>query len=141
MAFVREKILETNKELYDSFNFYCYGEKIEANEFTGWLVDKERGIYFIYLDGGRERSDVYALIWQGEIVIIDAESRGSMSEETIKTQLLIENIKASKKLADKKEERINIIKEAFRAEYRRSELTYEKFPEPVFVDEERFHGK
>lgn len=52
MAFVKEKILEENKELFDSFNLCYDGVKREVNKFTYWLVDKEREIYFIYLGGG-----------------------------------------------------------------------------------------
>lgn len=72
MAFVREYILDDNKELFDSFNLTYDGKQREANEFATWYADKERGIYFVFLGGGVfEQASTYALIWKSEKIIID----------------------------------------------------------------------
>lgn len=137
MAFVKEKILEENKELFDSFNLCYDGVKREVNKFTYWLVDKEREIYFIYLGGGAlEHPYVYALIWKNRKVIITVESR-SYKENV---HWLIESIKASKSLEQDKKAIIEIIKEVVPITYG-CEVIFEVFPEPVFVEEERLNGR
>ena len=137
MAFVKEDVLGNNMELYESFNLYYDGKKRNPNGATQWQVDKERDIHFIFLGGGAlERPKVYALIWKGEKVIISVESRPQRKGNV---HWLIEEIKASKNLEQYKDELVEIIKEVAEADYG-CEVVFMKFPEPIFVEEERLNG-
>lgn len=76
MAFIYEKILEKDWDLYNSFNLSYGGKKLIANKYKYWIIDRERKIYYILLGGGAfERPIEYALIWNDEIIFIDIESK------------------------------------------------------------------
>ena len=137
MALVKEDVTGADKALFDSFGFVFDNEPVKAGRFTTWTVDRKRDIYFTYLGGGAlERPSVYGLIWKNNKIIITTEIRGYID----KNHWLIESIKASNNLKDKKEELIEIIKETTNADNQRG-IIIDKLPEPVFVEEERLNGR
>lgn len=55
MAFVKERIPEADKDLFNSFDVYDYDNREEHTKWSPdskWVVDREREIYFFYVSGG-----------------------------------------------------------------------------------------
>lgn len=82
MAFVKERIPEADKDLFNSFDVYDY-DNGEDSIFTKWypdrkwVVDREREIYFFYVFGGHHLEQhpyqQYDLIWKGKKTVIFVE--------------------------------------------------------------------
>ena len=132
MAFVREIIVDGNKELYDSFNLIYNGKNREANEFTTWYADKEREIYFVFLGGGVfEQASTYALIWKNKKIIIDVNIRPT--ENTV--YWLVEKIIAPENLRNQSKNIIKIFGEAVRAMYTERNVEIKNTSNIFFVKE------
>lgn len=137
MAFIKEDVLEKNKEKYDSFGLKYDGKNREVNKGTQWHIDKERDIYWIYLGGGAlERPYTYVLIWNNTRVVIDAEIRGTKTEE----HWIIKKIKSSQELKIYKNELIEIIKEAVQSMYCVKTVIFKAIPDITFVSEDMLNG-
>ena len=77
MAFVKEKIPESDKDLFNSFDVYDYDNKMEHTRWSPdskWVADRKREIYFFYVSGGHHLEQhpyqQYDLIWKGRKVVI-----------------------------------------------------------------------
>lgn len=119
MAFVNEKILEIDRELFNSFNLKSPFTRKPLEPFM-WTADKEREIYLIGLGGqGFDEGDVpeyFALIWKRKKITIETFNGGSGSRSTgIEKWWRIIGIKVFESLIPEKDIMIDIIKEAFNA--------------------------
>ena len=136
MAFIKEKVLEKNRELFESFNLTFREEKIDASEFTSWYVDKEREIYFIWLGGGAlETPKTYALIWKNRKAIIYVETRPSNDKTT-----WIMDMIASKQLESQKSDLMNILSEITFIMYKGKKVEFQLLSDIEFVGDERLKG-
>ncbi|MCH5196341.1 MAG: hypothetical protein J1F28_06490 [Oscillospiraceae bacterium] len=137
MAFIKEKVLEKNRELFESFELMFREEKIDASEFTSWYVDKEREIYFIWLGGGAlQIPETYELIWKNRKAIITVEFRPSKEQ----IYCIINSIKASRQLEQQKDELMNIIMEIISVMFNGKRIEYEMLSNFEFVEEHKLHG-
>ena len=128
MAFVKERIPEADKDLFNSFDVYDYDNREEHTKWSPdskWVVDREREIYFFYVSGGHHLEQhpyqQYDLIWRGEKVVIIIEKSVSISPTTENPMRLhcmynIVDIRASKALKKCEGELISLIKELLKAD-------------------------
>ncbi|CAH1204392.1 hypothetical protein PAECIP111893_02241 [Paenibacillus plantiphilus] len=119
MAFVYEKISEADRELYQSFNLRSpfNGRPLETRK---WTIDRERNAYLISLGGqGTYNSDIpmfHTLIWNGNTINIDSFTTGIGDVSSgIEKFWKITKIEAPIDLYEKKDELIDLMKEAFDA--------------------------
>ncbi len=122
MAFVFEKVPEEDWDYFNSFNIIYQGEHYCADKYTQWAADKERRIYLTWLTRGLENSNVYALIWESNVIIIETEVRPTRllngNEETTEIRWFIEQIYAAQKLSSKSQEILALINESAKAMYK-----------------------
>ena len=125
MAFIYEKVKEEDWELYNSFlpNY----EK--ADEFTRWVVDKERNIYFFWTGGEiRESMYEYFLAWDDLKIYIYTELRSGNE----KIYIWIKQISIPKVLSNDNEkinEIVDMIKEILQIMYN-NKIIFKKIVEP-----------
>ena len=146
MGFVYEKVPEADWELYNSFKLRNYDRNglKEANQFSQWTADRDRDIYFIFIGGVTlEMPEEYAIIWNGEKIIIYVERRSVVVNSTSREiQWSIDFISAPKLLMARKDELISIIEEvAYAAHDQKPTIAIQysfvitHIAEPSFVDE------
>lgn len=132
MGFIYEKVKEEDWELYNSFlpNY----EK--ADEFTRWVADKERNIYFFWTGGEiRESMYEYFLSWNDFKKYICTETK--MYKESTGEQnahIWIKQISMPKILNnnnDKINEVVDMIPEILQMMYR-SKIIFEEIVTPSF---------
>ena len=115
MAFVFERVSETDWELYNSFDLSFDDKKLIANKYKWWTVDMEREIYLILLGGGAfETPEVYTLIWNNDKIRILIEKKcvtNKFSNSVIHCR--IESITAPETLKKDSNKLIEILIEAF----------------------------
>lgn len=135
MAFVFERVPETNWELFNSFDLSFDGKKLIASKYKWWTVGREREIYLILLGGGAfEIPEDYILIWNNNkirISICDKKCVTNDSSEKV-LHFRIENIIAPISLIQCCNDLIAIIKESF-ACYVDCNFVIDFFAEPKFV--------
>ena len=125
MAFIYEKVKEEDWELYNSFlpNY----EK--ADEFTRWVADKERNIYFFWTGGEiRESMYEYFLAWDDLKIYIYTELRSGNE----KIYIWIKQISIPKVLSNDNEkinEIVDMIKEILQIMYN-NKIIFKKIVEP-----------
>lgn len=120
MAFVKELVSETDKELYQSFQMYDYNHNMISGLklYTNWAVDRKRKIYFTSVSGGAlEHPEQYDLIWQGEKIVIFIEvsvERKPLEDNPrhMRSLYKIIGIRAPKRFMQQQDEMIGLIKEA-----------------------------
>lgn len=135
MAFIKEKVLEKNRELFESFNLTYDGKKRKVSEATIWYVDKERDIYFMYLGGALETPKTYELIWKNRKAIINVETRPSNDKTT-----WIMDMIASKQLESQKSDLMNILSEITFIMYKGKKVEFQLLSDIEFVGDERLKG-
>ena len=135
MTFVNEYIPEKDWELYNSFQLKTYDNKsiLHADEYTMWVVDREREIYFIRLGTGAfEQPEVFSIIWHGKKIIIHVDAKVQVTESSNCLHWDISYVCAPKVLESNKNEIISLIKEL--AFFNTNErFVLEKIAEPLFV--------
>lgn len=137
MAFIKEKVLENNRELFESFNLTYDGKKRNAYESTNWYVDTEREIYFIWLGGGTlQIPKTYALIWKNRKAMITVETKPSNEKIT----WIIESIRASKQLESQKDDLMNIFSQITFVMYKGEKVEFQLLSDIEFVEEDRLNG-
>lgn len=120
MAFVKELVSETDKELYKSFQMYDYNHKMISGLklYTNWVVDRKSKIYFTYVSGGTlETPKQYDLIWRGEKIVIFMEivvKREPLEDNLrhMRSLCKIISIRAPKRFMQQQDEMIGLIKDA-----------------------------
>ncbi len=76
MAFVYERIPETDRELFDSFEIFDHtdGRRGVIKWYDGreWVADRKNEIYFTFVgrDWDEDRTPQYDLIWKGKKIAI-----------------------------------------------------------------------
>lgn len=90
MAFVKERIPEADKDLFNSFDVYDY-DNGEDSIFTkwhssrDWVVDRDEEIYFFYVFGGHHLEQhpyqQYDLVWKSKKVIVFLEMWGQRNSQ------------------------------------------------------------
>ncbi len=137
MSFVKEKVLEKNRDLFESFNLTYGGKKRNANESTNWYVDKKQDIYFIWLGGGTlQIPKTYALIWKNRKAIITVETR--LSNEG--TTWIIESVRASKQLESQKNDLMSILSQITIVMYKGEKVEFQLLSDIEFVEDDRING-
>lgn len=137
MAFVEEMVLEKDWKKYNSFALKYENCTLKADDFTNWYVDKESGIYFLFLGGGAlERPQVYALMWNDKKVIIYVEEKTTNSE----VYWSIFKIKADKELEIYKDEIIEKIREVAKIVHSKRRLVITQIVDIIFVSEDELDG-
>lgn len=131
IAFVKERIPEADKDLFNSFDVYDY-DNGEDSIFTkwypdrNWVVDREREIYFFYVFGGHHLEQhpyqQYDLVWKGEKIVIFLDMHcGNTTNDNdprcFNTTYDIISIRASKELKKHERELISLIKEVIKADH------------------------
>lgn len=138
MAFVFEDVPKADWELYNSFKLKSYNgkEELVADKYAMWRVDRERNIYFICLGGGAfEQARIYALIWQGEKLLIHLDSYAeNMLDASTRVHWDICRIIAPKSLESKKDEIISLIKEIAYLDIDAGEMVIDNIADPIYVD-------
>lgn len=132
MAFVKERIPEADKDLFDSFEVYDYDNKrIHTWELAGgprskWVVDREREIYFFYVYGGHHLEQhpyqQYDLVWNGRKAVVFLQKWLNYDTKTDGSQCSyygydIVNIRAPMEFKKHERELINLIKEAIEVDH------------------------
>lgn len=132
MAFVKERISEADKDLFDSFKVYDYGnERTLTWELVGgsmakWVVEREQEIYFFYVSGGHHLEQhpyqQYDLIWKGEKTVIFIEKyvkRNPTTDNPMRLHSIynVVEVRASKALKNFQDKLIILIKELIKAEH------------------------
>lgn len=118
MAFIKERVAQKDWELYNSFGLYnnITHEKIKADKYTNWVVDRDRDIYLVFTAVlGRENIKYYTLIKKGKKASFTVSSKAVRSRESmtnIQMHYEIDNVWIDKEMAGYEEELIEIIKEA-----------------------------
>jgi len=84
MAFINEKIPEQDRAEFEAVINYenlrkqaRYITEFEPKYNLFWTIDRERGIYILFvIGGGREQLDYYALVIDGQAVVFNVDIKG-----------------------------------------------------------------
>ena len=131
MALVYEKVKEEDWELYNSFL-----PNIEtADEYTKWVVDREKNTYFFWVGGDyRDSSDIYFMSWNNIKIYIDTESHSIIGGGTY---MWINRILIYKMLdSEIVEEIVDTIKDALQIQYE-NPIKFQKIANPTFKEEKK----
>lgn len=117
MAFVYEKIPETDREWFSSFNLKNPITKETLNS-RRWTIDRERNSFLVGLGGqgiyGSEIPMFYALIWNKRVIMLETFSKAIGNNSSgMEFFWKITKIKAPESLLKDKDEMMNMIQEAF----------------------------
>lgn len=138
MAFVDEYVPREDWDLYNSFELVKksidIGQKKVANEHSGWIVDRERDIYFIMTGAiGREEIEYYTLILEGKKVNIVAGFERRF-DNGMQRGYKVSSIIADIKLQSRECEYLEIIKEVLLLGWENG-LDFIEFAEPKYREE------
>lgn len=129
MAFVKERIPEADKDLFNSFDVYDYDNREEHTKWfpdSKWVVDREREIYFFYVSGGHHLEQhpyqQYDLVWNGRKAVVFLQKWLNYDTKTDGSQCSyysydIVNIRAPMEFKKHERELINLIKEAIEVDH------------------------
>lgn len=141
MSFINEKIPESDRELYDSFNLSSpfTNKPVESRK---WTIDRERNAFLIALGGrGYWDSDIphyYAFIWKNNVIKIETFSKEHGNANTgIEVRRKITSIKMPEKLMPEKDVVMELVKEAFEVHgflWRKSnKVNFDYIASPLFI--------
>lgn len=145
MAFVNEKILEADMDMFNSFNLKSPFTRKPIEPWM-WTIDRERDIVLVEMEGqGYEHSEIpmfYALVWKKNVIIMETFSWGK-GNYTIGAEIWwkIRSIRIPESLIAEKDTIIKLIKEAFDAygsEHKRAhvkKVNFEYIATPFFMPE------
>ena len=133
MALVYEKVKKEDWELYNSFL-----PNIEtADEYTKWVVDREKNIYSFWVCGDyRDSSDVYFMSWNNIKIFIYTESWSVVGEGI---HMWINKVLIYKKLDSKSEivkEIMDTIKTMLQIRFDNS-IKFQRIANPTFEEEKK----
>ena len=131
MALVYEKVKKEDWELYNSFL-----PNIEtADEYTKWVVDREKNIYSFWVGGDyRDSSDIYFMSWNNIKIYIHTESHSIVGGGTY---MWINRILIYKMLDSKiVEEIVDTIKAALQIQYE-NPIEFQRIAKPTFKEEKK----
>ncbi len=133
MALVYEKVKEEDWELYNSFL-----PNIEtADEYTKWIVDREKNIYFFRVCGDyRDSSDIYFMSWNNIKIYIDTESHSIIGGGTymwINRILIYKMLDSESEIV---EEIVDTIKVALQIQYE-NPIKFQRIAKPTFEEEKK----
>ena len=132
MAFVKERIPEADKDLFNSFEAYDYDNGrihtwgLAGSSSSKWVVDRDQEIYFFYVYGGHHLEQhpymQYDLIWKGKKAVIFIEhsvSRNPTTDNPMRLHSIynVVGIRAPKEFKNCESELISLIKELIRADH------------------------
>lgn len=117
MAFIKEKISESDRVIFNSYNLKNPITRETLNS-RRWTIDRERNAFLVALGGqgiyGSEIPMYYALIWNGKVITLETFSKATGSNSTgMEFYWKITKIEAPECLLKDKDEMMNLIKEAF----------------------------
>ncbi|PYG83911.1 hypothetical protein LY28_03759 [Ruminiclostridium sufflavum DSM 19573] len=121
MAFIYEKISETDRQRLNSFNLVSPLTKNKPIAPSKWIIDRERDVFLVSLGGqGFYESEIprfYALIWKNNVVLVETFRNGVGSlSDGVEISWKITKIEAKESLLKDKDEMIELIKEGLDAE-------------------------
>ena len=133
MALVYEKVKKEDWELYNSFL-----PNIEtADEYTKWVVDREKNIYSFWVCGDyRDSSDVYFMSWNNIKIFIYTESWSVVGGGI---HMWINKVLIYKKLDSKSEivkEIMDTIKTMLQIRFDNS-IKFQEIANPTFAEEKK----
>lgn len=122
MSFVNEEISEADHAKYigDSLNIYFPNPAAPGStRFQKWAIDRECNVFLVFLSGGAGPfPERYALVWNGEIVVLEGSSR-RRRDERIPTALAVDyrvhGIYLTPALMNRREELLTMVREALDA--------------------------
>lgn len=141
MALVKEDVRQEDWEFFNSLNIQFEGKYKTANEYSEWVIDREREIIFTAVRlAGRDYGHTYILIWRKARVYIYVESRSEYhtDENARKYHWDIQRVMAPKSLEGKKDELVALIRDVAVINYdpRSSSIfVIDNIAEPRFVEE------
>ena len=121
MGFIKEKVPDSDWNLFNSFEIYDYNHNRihTCQPYTNWVVDRERKIYFVYVSGGQneDQPQQYDLIWNDLKIVVSCEkSTGKfpLTENPLNlhSTYSIISIKIPLKFKEHEKELINLIIDA-----------------------------
>ncbi len=118
MAFVNEKIPEADKpkiaEMVSKLSSQLnYTPNFDFPRTSRWTIDRESGIYLIYLTGGRERFDDYALVLEDLPVVFCVEMKSNGNDIIgLQENWIIHNLRIPIYLESQKEKIKQLISES-----------------------------
>ena len=140
MAFVKERISEADRDLFNSFDVYDYDnseEHTKCSPDSKWVVDREREIYFFYVSGGHHLEQhpyqQYDLVWKGKKVVMFIEksvSRNPTPDNPMRmhSEYNIVGIRAPMEFKKCEGELISLIKKAIKSNHSVNILNSGTFP-------------
>ncbi len=140
MSFVREKVPQDQWEYFNSLNIKYEGKLRTANEYSIWVIDREREIIFTNTClSGRDYGDSYILIWGEERIYIYVEAHTERQTEYAAKYCHwdIQCIIAPMSLKDRQAELIKLIRQIAEIHYDpRSTSTFviDNIAEPQFKE-------
>ncbi len=140
MALIREDVRQEDWEFFNSLNIQFEGKHKTANEYSEWVIDREREIIFTAVClAGRDYGYTYILIWGKSRVYIYVEDRTvrHADEGVRKYHWDIQSVTAPESLKDKRDELVNLIREVAVINYdpRSSSIfVIDNIAEPRFVE-------
>ena len=138
MAFINEYVSKEDWDLYNSFELVNksinIGQRIVANEHSGWIVDREKDIYFVRAGVlGREGIGYYTLILEGKKVNIIAGFERRF-DNGMQKGYKVDSIIADKRLESREKEYLEIIREALLLGWKNG-LDFIEFAQPKYREE------
>lgn len=138
MAFINEYVSKEDWDLYNSFELVNksinIGQRIVANEHSGWIVDREKDIYFVRTGViGREGIGYYTLILEGKKVNIIAGFERRF-DNGMQKGYKVDSIIADKRLESREKEYLEIIREALLLGWKNG-LDFIEFAQPKYREE------
>ena len=154
MAFVKERVSESDIQLLNSFEMYDYDcQKIRTfGMLTNWVADKEQKIYFTRasISSSYDHYDQFDLVWQGKKIAIFMEigvSKAPTSDNPRHFRCLyrVKRILAPKEFESQQDEMFELIKEVITTYHytniisgiaykTNNEIILPEFPVPKYVE-------
>ncbi len=118
MSFIKENVKKDDWGFFNSLEIQRMGERVLANDYSEWVIDRERETIFTLAHrGGRDFGPCYCLIWENYKIYIDVEIRPTtLADGTHENRWLIVYIEAPSQLKEKKNELEMLIREVTRIE-------------------------
>jgi hypothetical protein len=122
MSFRSEEISDADHEKYKCASLAAYrfgGRDSDCVRFANWTIDRERNSFLVFLGGGiGPFPERFALVWNGEIVVLECSSR-RRRDEGIPTAVAVDyrvlGIYLTPALMNRREELLALVREALDA--------------------------
>jgi len=122
MSFKNEEISDADHVKYKCGSLAAYrfgGRDSDCVRFAKWTIDREQNSFLIFLGGGvGPFPELFALVWNGEIITLECSSRGRRDEH-IPTAVAVDyrvlGIYLTPALMNRREELLALVREALDA--------------------------